>query len=66
MYAIGGIALSLASLREMEHALNTDIVPWDPLARLKIGPQAMDDETRAQSWRLAAAIGAALSALEES
>ena len=66
LYAIGGIALSQASLRELEHALNTDVAPWDPLASLNIGPEAMDDATHAQSWRLAAAIGAALSALEES
>ena len=65
LFAIGGIALSRATLGELEQTLSTDIAGWNPFDNLNVQTQSVDDRIGADSWRFASAIGAALSALED-
>lgn len=70
LHLIGGIAASNAAVKEMERSMNLAVETWNPFTIPSISTDPTlaknDDLYQGQEWRFAAALGAALGALQES
>jgi Tfp pilus assembly PilM family ATPase len=65
VFASGGLASSPSAVAELHSALGVTIDTWDPFASVKEGRENLSAENEKQSWRFAAALGAAIAAIEE-
>lgn len=65
IFASGDLAASPSALSELQSALGVKIGPWDPFAAVNGGLDCLSPDQAKQSWRFAAAIGAAIAAIEE-
>jgi Tfp pilus assembly PilM family ATPase len=65
VFASGDLASSPNALAELHSALGVKIATWDPFAAVKDGRDNLSAEHGKQSWRFAAALGAAIAAIEE-
>lgn len=65
IFASGDMAMSPSALSELHSALGVKIDTWDPFKAVKDGQEALPADHEKQSWRYAAAIGAAIAAIEE-
>lgn len=64
-YVSGGMSLSPYWVQEIQKAIGTDVLAWDPFAGMTLAPGAYPDELQGQQCRFAAAMGAALGVLQE-
>lgn len=65
VFASGDLASSPNALSELHSSLGVEIDTWDPFAAVKEGKDTLSPEQEKQSWRFAAALGAAIAAIEE-
>jgi type IV pilus assembly protein PilM len=64
-YVSGGMSLSSYWVQEIQKAIGTDVLAWDPFSGLTLPPGAYPDEWQGQQCRFAAAVGAGLGVLQE-
>lgn len=65
IYVSGGIALSRDAVDKVRDAVGVDARTWSPAENLKLASNAFPANFAGQEWRFSAAIGACLSAFEE-
>lgn len=65
VFASGDLAASPNAISELHSSLGVKIEPWDPFAAVNGGKDTVSEEHGKQSWRFAAALGAAIAAIEE-
>jgi Tfp pilus assembly PilM family ATPase len=65
IFASGDLAASPNAITELRTGLGVKIEPWNPFTAFKGGQDAIPADQEKKSWRYAAAIGAALAAIEE-
>lgn len=65
IYACGGLALSRDVLETIRSAVGNDVEPWSPADAFDFAAGALPETLAGAEWRLTAAIGACLGAMEE-
>ena len=65
VYACGGLALSHDVLETIRASVGNDVKPWSPVDAFGFAAGAIPDTLEGAEWRLTAAIGACLGAMEE-
>lgn len=65
-FVSGGMSLSPYWVQEIQKAIGTDVLAWNPFEGLALAPGAYPEELKGQECRFAAAVGAALGVLNAS
>lgn len=65
LYASGGGASIIPWMREVQTSTGQEPVPWNPFAGLNMASEGLLDAWKGQESRFAAAVGAAMGAMEE-